>query len=204
MMIISTDWHYVKYDKVSHRIHMNPCVDSWINAVNQVLKPGDTWIYLGDLIDSEIDEEAAEYLSLINRIHATKKILLHGNNDRKPSEFYQSFFDEVGLVYVDNDTQTVMSHCPVRNRHGFINVHGHIHHGQPGYEDAGAFWKMYKITPDAGYVNAFTWQPRPVSLAELLQRKHVADIAVAPRYSKPKEYTMKLIDAASAAFEKMI
>ena len=51
MLIMSTDWHFVKFDKVSHQISMNPGVDSWINAVNQALKPGDTWIYLGDLID---------------------------------------------------------------------------------------------------------------------------------------------------------
>lgn len=203
MMIISTDWHFVKFDKVSRRIQMNPSVDTWINAVNKALSPGDTWIYLGDLIDSEIDEGAAEYLSLIDKIHTTKKILLRGNNDRKPDGFYRSFFNEVGLVYVDPDTHTVLSHCPVRNRHGFVNIHGHIHHGQPEYGDAGAFWQMYGITPDTGYVNAFTWQPQPVSLADLLRRDRVADIAVAPRYSKPKEYTAHLIDAASAAFDKM-
>ena len=203
MIVISTDWHFVKFDKVSKQIHMNPGVDSWISAVNQALKPGDIWIYLGDLIDSEIDEEAAEYLSLINRIRATKKILLRGNNDRKPDEFYRSFFDEVGFVYVDNDTCTVLSHCPVRDRHGFINVHGHIHHGQPGYGDAGAFWEMYGITPDTGYINAFSWEPRPVSLEELLQRDRVADIVVAPRYSKPKPYTMQLIDTASRVFDEL-
>lgn len=182
---------------------MDPRIDSWINAVNRALNPGDTWIYLGDLIDSEIDEGASTYLKWINKINATKKILLVGNNDRKPSEFYRSFFNEVGLVYVDRDTHTVLSHCPVRDRHGWINVHGHIHHGQSGYDDAGAFWKMYGINPDDGYINAFTWEPKPVSLTELLQRERVSDIAVAPRYSKPKEYTANLIDAASAAFDKM-
>lgn len=162
---ISTDWHAVKFDKQTKAISKREEYDA-IKKACSVIKPDDVWIYLGDIIDSEIQrkETITEVLDCVN---TEKRILLLGNNDR--FESYDKWFTYVENVILLPEDHAVLSHCPIPNDEK-INIHGHIHVHEPGYGTAGAYWKMYDIDP-GNHVNAFTYPHKPVSLEALLKRK---------------------------------
>ena len=182
---ISTDWHYVKYDKQTKKIHVREEFDDIMKACS-VIKPGDTWIYLGDLIDSEI--QTTSHLDVIQRhVNTDKRALLLGNNDRFKS--YSNWFDVVACTIMLPEDNAILTHCPIMN-YEKLNIHGHIHVGEPGYAKAGMYWDMYDIIPE-NHVNAFTYPFKPVLLSQLLKRKpksfhQHADI-------KGKPYTADLI-----------
>lgn len=182
---ISTDWHYVKFDKKTHDIYVRDEFDDIMKACN-VIKPDDVWIYLGDLIDSEIQKSS--YLDCIDTYVRTKKrILLLGNNDRYKS--YSHWFQETAYAILLPDKQVVLSHCPILN-YEKLNIHGHIHVGEPGYGSAGKYWGMYDVAPD-NHVNAFTYPFKPVTLASMLKKKPKAFVQEADIPGKP--YTRDLL-----------
>ena len=132
---LSTDWHVVKYDKKSGRSWIRPDMDI-IKENLQVLKEGDTFIFLGDLQDSEISdiEVVRDVIKSISK--DVYKILIRGNNDTFSELIYKHIgFDEVlwAKFIKINDTKILLSHTSVDVHglsSGIYNIHGHIH--RPG------------------------------------------------------------------------
>jgi calcineurin-like phosphoesterase family protein len=133
---LSTDWHLVKYDKESGRSWIRPDVDL-IKENLQIIKEGDTFIFLGDLQDSEISDIAVVRDVIKSIPKGVHKILIRGNNDTFSDLIYEQHigFNEVlwaKFLKLDN-TRILLSHTSV-DIHGLsaniYNIHGHIH--RPG------------------------------------------------------------------------
>ena len=182
---VSTDWHYVKYDKATGHISVREEMPDIMKACS-VIGENDLWIYLGDLIDSEI--QSRSHIDVLDKfVKARHRVLLLGNNDRFKS--YADWFDEVACTIMLPEEKTILTHCPIPNTER-INIHGHIHVGEPGYGRAGHYWDMYDITPD-NHVNAFTYPFKPVLLSQLLKRKPKAFHQPTDNHGKP--YTEQLV-----------
>ena len=128
---LATDWHLVKYDKESGRSWIRPDVDV-IKENLQIIKEGDTFIFLGDLQDSEISDIAVvrDVVKSINK--DAHKILIRGNNDTFSDLIYKHIgFDEVlwAKFLEINNTRILLSHTSVDicGLPDIYNIHGHIH-----------------------------------------------------------------------------
>lgn len=105
---------------------------------NSVVKPNDIFLFLGDLTESEYyDNNHPKILELVKKyanLMNGKKILLLGNNDTAPDEFYKS----CGFTEIHHDPimtkKFIFSHGPINTILNHINVHGHIH-GNKQYWD---------------------------------------------------------------------
>ena len=183
---VSTDWHYVKYDKQTKKIYVRDEFNDIMKACS-VIQPDDLWIYLGDIIDSEI--QTTSHIDMINRYINTKnRVLLLGNNDRFSS--YDNWFTVVCNTILMPEERVVITHCPIDN-HEKINIHGHIHVGEPGYGSAGKYWEMYDIIPE-NHVNAFTYPFKPIQLKDIMKKKPKAFVQDAEGlHGKP--YTFDLV-----------
>lgn len=161
---ISTDWHAIKYNKQTAEI--SPRKELKIIQRNcSCIKEDDLWIFLGDIMDSEVEKKS--YIdAVLSCVNTDNKILLLGNNDRYES--YDKWFTVVVNTILIPEDRVVMTHCPITNSE-LINIHGHIHFGEPGYGSAGMYWGMYGIKP-SNHVNAFTYPFKPVSLQSLIKR----------------------------------
>ena len=114
---VSTDWHYVKYDKQTKKIYVRDEFHDIMKACS-VIQPDDMWIYLGDIIDSEI--QTTSHIDMINRYINTKnRVLLLGNNDRFKS--YDNWFTVVCNTILMPEERVVITHCPIDN-HEKINI----------------------------------------------------------------------------------
>ena len=181
---ISTDWHAVKWDKKTHEISKRKEYDDLKKACS-VIGPDDVWIFLGDMIDSEIQKKS-HIDELLDCIHTDKRILLLGNNDRWQD--YSKWFTYVENTILLPDKHVVLTHCPIPNDER-INIHGHLHVRE--YDVPGAYWAMYDIKPD-NHVNAFTWPHKPVLLTALLKRRPNPFVQHIPGM-KAKPYTADLV-----------
>lgn len=131
---LATDWHLVKFDKESGRSWIRPDMDV-IKENLQVLKEGDTFIFLGDLQDSEISDIAVVRDVIKSISEGVHKILIRGNNDTFSDLIYKHIgFDEVlwAKFLVINDMKILLSHTSVdmSGLSDIYNIHGHIH--RPG------------------------------------------------------------------------
>ena len=184
---VSTDWHAVKFNKQTHETGKRDEYDDIMKACS-CIGVNDVWIYLGDIIDSEIQrkETITEVLSCIK---TDKKILLLGNNDRFDS--YDQWFTYTMNTILLPSKHVVITHCPIPNDER-INIHGHIHVHEPGYGTAGMYWGMYDIEPK-NHVNAFTYPHKPMLLTQIIKRKPSCFVQkVVGMRGKP--YTQDLID----------
>lgn len=107
-----------------------------INMHQKYVKPDDVFVFLGDLCESELNgrpDYQEKLIDICNKLNGTK-ILIKGNNDMMPNEFYY----KCGFVYVfdkpvySQKYHCVFSHIPVdlqdkKLDSSFINIHGHIH-----------------------------------------------------------------------------
>lgn len=160
---VSTDWHAVKFDKQTHDIGKRDEYDD-IKRSCHVIKPDDVWLYLGDLIDSEVQKKS--YIDeLLDCVHTENRILLLGNNDRWTD--YTKWFKFVENTILMPEERVVITHCPIPNDER-INIHGHLHVKE--YDIPGAYWDMYKIKM-GNHVNAFTWPHKPVLLSTIMKWK---------------------------------
>ena len=132
---LSTDWHVVKYEKDTGRTWIRPDIDL-IKKNLQVIKEGDTFIFLGDLQDSEVSDITI-VRDVIKSIHkGVHKILIRGNNDIFGDLLYTKHFgfDEVlwGEILEIDNTRILLSHTSVDllGLPDIYNIHGHIH--RPG------------------------------------------------------------------------
>lgn len=125
---LTTDWHLIVFNKETGAIEKRSNYDEIINVYSQIPE-GDLIINLGDLIDSEVEDPF--YLEMIKKDLSKIKasmILIRGNNDVLPNEFYT---DTLGIdVFVDGNSfqyeDILFSHACEENDVR-INVHGHSH-----------------------------------------------------------------------------
>ena len=125
---LTTDWHLITYNKETGAISKRSNYDEIIETFSQISED-DLIINLGDLIDSEVEDPF--YLEMlredISKIRASM-ILIRGNNDVLPNEFYT---DTLGIdVFVDGNSfqyeDILFSHACEENDVR-MNVHGHSH-----------------------------------------------------------------------------
>lgn len=125
---ITTDWHLITFNKetgsISKRSNYNQIIETYSN-----IPEDDLIINLGDLIDSEVEDDY--HLNMLRKDLAKIKastILIRGNNDVLPNEFYT---DTLGIdVFIDENSfrynDILFSHACEKNNVR-VNVHGHSH-----------------------------------------------------------------------------
>lgn len=125
---LTTDWHLITFNKETGEIERRPNYDQIINIYSQIPK-NDLIINLGDLIDSEVeDQNNLEMLRKdLSKIKASM-ILIRGNNDVLQNKFYT---DTLGIdIFIDGNSflykDILFSHACEENDVR-INVHGHSH-----------------------------------------------------------------------------
>ncbi len=143
---VSTDYHLLK--ELRKAEGTMEFTNSIIKLHNDVVKPNDLFLFLGDLSESEFftenDKKAQQELIEICRLLNGKKIMIVGNNDVCSEEFLK----KCGFIEVYKDPILLkgfcLSHGPIVTKPGTINVHGHIH-GNKNY------WIDYTDHIDAFY-----------------------------------------------------
>lgn len=188
---VSTDWHAVKWDKKTHEIYKRPEYDDIMKKL-RCITPDDVFIYLGDIIDSEIT--SAKYIDeIMKHVNTEKRILVLGNNDRQDPEYYGRWFTYVVNVILLPEERVVLSHCPIDTKEKIV-IHGHVHEEkhklEPGYTWAGHYWDTYSIQT-RNHVNAFTYPHHPIELSVLMRRKPNPFVQHVGGVNKP--YTADLV-----------
>ena len=125
---LTTDWHLITYDKKTGAIEKRSNYDQVIETYAKIPE-GDLIINLGDLIDSEVEDQ--HYLEILKKDLSkikTPMILIRGNNDVLPKAFYT---DTLGIdVFIDGNSfqykDILFSHACEENDVR-MNVHGHSH-----------------------------------------------------------------------------
>lgn len=152
---LGTDWHLWRCDKKTKRIFARSDKDAIINKYKNTIGDNDLFIFMGDLIDGEC-EKKQELGEILDSLPGTK-ILVRGNNDLFPDEWYEQH----GFKYVtpkfiyDN---IIFSHMPEKNHNNKMNIHGHLH----GYA---TYWVPYKEMIDVAFVNG---RKEPVELQQVI------------------------------------
>lgn len=125
---LTTDWHLIVFDKKTGEIEKRSNYDQIIETFSQISED-DLIINLGDLIDSEVEDQY--HLEMLrkdlSKIKA-HKILIRGNNDVLQNKFYT---DTLGIdIFIDGNSfkykDILFSHACEENDVR-INVHGHSH-----------------------------------------------------------------------------
>ena len=138
---LCTDWHLWMYDKKTKQKTQRSDFKQIINRYNDIVTDDDLVINLGDLTDGEV-ERKKELADVISQLKG-KKVLVRGNNDLYPDDYYTS----IGFKYItpkfiyDN---ILFSHMPQENNNR-LNIHGHIH----GYK---TYWCPYTNQIDVAAV----------------------------------------------------
>ena len=125
---VMTDWHFLKFENGTITRHKN--YDEIIKNC-RIIKPDDLLIFLGDLVDGEV-ERKSEISRFIDQIPGVK-VLVRGNNDLFPDTWYTSH----GFKYVTPKfiwMNIIFSHRPT-DHNNRMNIHGHIHGGKTYYTD---------------------------------------------------------------------
>ena len=127
---ISSDYHLLKeYIKVKDDNY--EFSKKVILMHNEIVKPTDLFLFLGDLSESEIftqniSKAQKELIELCHLLHG-KKIIITGNNDVCPDEFLK----KCGFIEIYRDPILLktmsFSHGPIITKPGILNIHGHIH-----------------------------------------------------------------------------
>lgn len=156
---LMTDWHLWVRNKKNHpECHKCKSFNQIFENINNTLKPDDLLIYLGDLVDGEFENK--EELKAALKNITFKKILVRGNNDLFPLQFYKSCgFEDVVDSFVWHDI--IFSHIPLKNKNE-MNIHGHLH----GY---GIYWIPYRNHID---VASLKGRIKPVELKDVI--KHIS------------------------------
>jgi len=122
---LGSDWHlWLKGD------FKNPNKDELIRNQIQTVKPNDVFIMLGDLVHRDTYEENVEgqLRDIISKLKG-KKILIMGNHDIFPAQFYaDAGFDFVNDGFIWKNI--IFSHVPLHFsafQGAEYNVHGHTH-----------------------------------------------------------------------------
>ena len=154
---LTTDWHLIVFNKETGAISKRPNYNNIIETYSQIPED-DLIINLGDLIDSEVeDQNNLEMLRKdLSKIKASM-ILIRGNNDGLPKAFYT---DTLGIdVFVDGNSfqykDILFSHaCEENNMR--MNVHGHSH-----------FSCRYYLVKPTNQVDIFNVNRTPVLFSDI-------------------------------------
>lgn len=154
-----TDWHlYLRKEKNKPDCYKRSNYNSIINAYRKKVHPQDLVIYMGDLVDGELQDEDIknDIKDMLSGLPG-KKIMVRGNNDLFDANFYKS----CGFKYVVQAfiwSNVLFTHIPIDNAFE-LNIHGHLH----GYK---TYWIPYSNQID---VAAFGGRKEPVGLLKLLR-----------------------------------
>lgn len=123
---ITTDWHFNHEDIKKFEGRPDNFEALIIKRHNEVMKPEDVMICLGDTIFAR-RKELGNYLE---QFRCRKKILVRGNHD---DHFTDSWLMTQGFDFVC-DSLTIgailLSHAPLKlSKDIALNVHGHMHSG---------------------------------------------------------------------------
>lgn len=142
-IVIGTDYHFIGYNDDKSKIIVKPksYTDKIIKKQNDLVENDGVFIYLGDLFfrsfrtEFEIPGEMKkEGIELAKRLKGKYKILIRGNHDNLPDEFY---IEKCGFTHVCSSViynNILFSHQPEIVNPPMINVHGHIHGTNVYYE----------------------------------------------------------------------
>ena len=154
---LTTDWHLIVFNKETGTISKRPNYDQIIETYSQIPE-NDLIINLGDLIDSEVeDQNNLEMLRKDLSKIKTSMILIRGNNDVLPKAFYT---DTLGIdVFVDGNSfryeDILFSHACEENDVR-MNVHGHSH-----------FSCRYYLVKPTNQVDIFNVNRSPVLFSDI-------------------------------------
>ncbi len=139
----SSDYHIFKefrYDNGNWANNLEKDAKLHTNKIikmhQKYVQPDDVFVFLGDLCESELNgrpDYQEKLINICNKLNGIK-ILIKGNNDMMPNEFYY----KCGFVYVfdkpvySTKYRCVFSHIPIdldaeKLDKSFINIHGHLH-----------------------------------------------------------------------------
>ena len=135
-IVVGTDFHFVGYDDEQQDIILKP--DSYIENIikkqNELVGNNGVFIFLGDLLykgfHSEFEIPAnmkKKVIPMIKKFKGKYKILVRGNHDNLPDEFY---IETLGFTHVCASLtygNIVFTHQPEIVNDPKINIHGHIH-----------------------------------------------------------------------------
>lgn len=128
-IFIASDWHLYQYDKETGFISKNPNFDEIIKTQNELVKDDDEFIFLGDLVDSEINDEKIVY-EILRNIRGHKTYFIRGNNDCFSDDVYEHYFRKCVYALYGIQRKILISHTSVDiTKYPWIdyNIHGHIH-----------------------------------------------------------------------------
>ena len=125
---LTTDWHLITFNKETGAISKRSNYNDIIKTFSQISE-NDLIINLGDLIDSEVEDQY--HLNVLKEDLAKIKapmILIRGNNDILPKNIYT---DILGIdIFIDGNSfqykDILFSHACEANDVR-MNVHGHSH-----------------------------------------------------------------------------
>lgn len=160
---VMTDCHFIRYNKDTHVISNNTNTSRVIDAAKKTIHDDDLLIYLGDLVDGEV-EKKEELAHIINSIPGTK-VLVRGNNDLFPDSWYTSHgFQYIVPKFVWDGI--LFTHRPEDNTHK-MNIHGHVHcqEGKISFTYYNTEISHYHNQIDAAYCGA---RVRPIRLQEII------------------------------------
>lgn len=142
-VLCATDWHlWTRIEKGKLKCKKRIDFEEIIKNTNESLTEDDLLIYLGDLVDGEF-QDGDELKSIMKTIPG-HKILVLGNNDIFPTNFYKSCgFDYVCRSFVWSNI--IFTHIPVKNDNQ-INIHGHLHNFK-------TYWIPYANQIDVAYLD---------------------------------------------------
>ena len=159
---LTTDWHLWMFDKKTREVSRRSDFTKVINTYNKTVDDNDLVIYLGDLTDGEV-EKRQELGKIIQSLKGTK-ILVRGNNDLFPDEWYlQHGFKFVTPKFIYKNI--LFSHMPLPHNNR-MNIHGHIH----GYK---TYYLPYNNMIDVAFLNG---RKQPVDLRTVID--------ALPKYAK--------------------
>lgn len=130
-------------------------IDRW----NSVVQAHDKVYHLGDVALQ------MRNLDILSELRGNK-ILIRGNHDKMDLSQYAKHFKDVRGVEYRGEYGMTLSHVPIHpnhHRHGYTNVHGHLHDREVLMEDG---------TPDPRYFNVSVERLdyTPIELNELKGR----------------------------------
>lgn len=163
---IMTDCHFIRYNKDTGEISDNPNKNKVIDVAKKTIKHDDLLIYLGDLIDGEV-EKKEELSHIINSIPGMK-VLVRGNNDLFPDEWYLKHgFAFVTPKFIWDDI--LFAHRPQDNQNK-LNIHGHVHcqEGKITFKYYNTEISHYHNQIDAAYCGA---RVRPIKLQDVIDKQ---------------------------------
>ena len=152
---LTTDWHLWMFNKETRQVSRRSDFTRIINTYNKMVHDQDLVIYLGDLTDGEV-EKRQELGQILDSLRGTK-ILVLGNNDLFPEEWYKQH----GFKYVTPKfifKNILFSHMPLPHNNR-MNIHGHIH----GYK---TYWLPYNNMIDVASLDG---RKQPIELDRVIK-----------------------------------